>query len=158
MATTLSNPDGGDTLFVLVPSEVYEPADTATGAGVADGVEEHGPSEWVQRVLVKRKSVDLGRVKADLDKIQAQARHLLGSLSIRELGGMRLEGVQLSLGITAEGSLGIVTAGVEAAIDLTYRQVDAVPDPTPQPGQSTIRTPLAAAANEEPRLEGPRFA
>jgi hypothetical protein len=42
--------------------------------------------------------------------------------------------------------LGIVTAGVEAAMALTYRQVDA----TPPPDQSTARPPLAAAANEEP--------
>jgi hypothetical protein len=125
---TADESDNG--LFVLVPAEVYEATSAEPAPGMDDGVEEHGPREWVQRIRVKKKTVDLSRIKDDLAKVQAQAEKLLASLSMREIGGMQLEEVQLSLGVTAEGSIGVVTAGVEAAIALTYRQ--AVPPSLPR--------------------------
>jgi hypothetical protein len=111
-----------DSLFILVPGDMSMP-----GPGLAepedDGVEEHGPrwDRFVQRI-VQRQTVDLSRVQANLEKLQIQARQLLASLSAEQVGDLRLDEVEFSIGVNAEGSLGIVTAGVEAAIALTYRR------------------------------------
>jgi hypothetical protein len=35
---------------------------------------------------------------------------------------MRLNGLQVSLGITAQGSIGVVTAGMQASLTLVYER------------------------------------
>jgi hypothetical protein len=90
-----------------------------------EGDEQEGP-KWdkVRQRFVGRRSVSLTSVQTDLDDIQNQARRLLTSLSGGQIGDMRLDEVQFSVGVSAQGSLGIVTAGAQAAIALKYKRVD----------------------------------
>jgi hypothetical protein len=113
-----------DDLFILVPEE--EILDQAPSeSDYEEGDEPQGP-RWdkVRRKFVRRHSVSLTKVQAGLDDIQNQARGLLISLSDGQIGNMRLDEVEFSIGVSAEGSLGIVTAGVEAAMALRYKRVD----------------------------------
>lgn len=119
----------GEGLFLLVPGTMANPEEESYDEPEDDGVEEQGP-RWDRfvRKVVERRTADLAQVRIDLEKVQRQARQLLASLSVTRVGDMRLDEVEFSIGINAEGSLGVVTAGVEASIALTYRRVDPVAD------------------------------
>jgi hypothetical protein len=76
------------------------------------------------RLLPKRKDVSLAPVRADLERVQGQIDGLLADVGARtDAGGFRLDEVEVSLAISAEGSIGVATAGVEAAIALHFKRL-----------------------------------
>lgn len=82
-----------------------------------DDLEEHGKfKDWLTGAT---KDVDLAPVKKRLTGLQSQIEGLLGSVR-HSAAGMKLETVEVSIAITAEGSLGIVTAGTQASLTLIY--------------------------------------
>ena len=117
---TGQSPPPEDELFILVPDEQWD----QSSAEPEPGLDEHGPAAWFRERTVERRKVDLSSVRTELGRLQNQARQLLETLSPTKVGDMRLDEVEFSIGLNAQGSLGIVTAGVEVAIALTYRRVD----------------------------------
>ena len=72
---------------------------------------------------VKRKDVDLSAVRDDLDRVQGQIDDLLAKLKTKDSDRFRLAQVEVSLAVSAEGSIGVATAGVQAGIALTFSRV-----------------------------------
>lgn len=57
---------------------------------------------------------------AELNKITGQIEKLIAVVKTSPVGDMRLDGIEVGLAISAEGSIGIATAGVEASITLSF--------------------------------------
>jgi hypothetical protein len=70
------------------------------------------PSAIVQTIGFDKIETELARIGAELDR-------LLSAVP-RPTGSYQLSSVQLSLGITANGGIGIVSAGLQAGISLTF--------------------------------------
>jgi len=107
------------TLKLLVIDEETEFVAAQPDAG---SYQEEGLGTWLRRAFVKEKTVDLAKVQQDLDKVQAQVDGLLATVDTTDRSGFALSAVQVSLGMSAEGSIGVVTAGVEVTIALTYER------------------------------------
>lgn len=62
----------------------------------------------------------VAQVKSELDTVLAQIRTMLDSVSSAPIGNFKLDGLEVGLAISAEGSIGIATAGVEASVTLKF--------------------------------------
>jgi hypothetical protein len=114
-------------LLVMVQSE--EEIDIAVDAidEGPDQLEEQGIKDVVRRVVrrrVRTESVDMARLTQDLDRVQRDVEQLLSGRTEHKVGKMRLDEIQIGLALCAEGSIGVVTAGIEASISLVYRHSD----------------------------------
>ncbi|MGA7088948.1 MAG: hypothetical protein WB116_11865 [Candidatus Dormiibacterota bacterium] len=70
------------------------------------------PVATVQKIGFEKIESELARIGAELDRLLAAVP--------RPSGSYQLSSVQLSLGITANGGIGIVSAGVQAGLSLTF--------------------------------------
>jgi hypothetical protein len=61
----------------------------------------------------------LDKVKAEMGQVEQEIDQLLAGLK-STAGGYELSQVQVSVGISGQGSIGIVTAGMQASITLVY--------------------------------------
>ncbi len=90
-----------------------------------DGFEEqalHVPA-FVKNIFVRKpKDVDLGRLQNALEKAEDEVAALLGALKHQSAGGFHLKSVDVDLSVSAEGSIGVVTAGAEASITLSFER------------------------------------
>jgi hypothetical protein len=113
-STPISTPP---TLTVLVEAETGESAPDAQGAAA---VETERVGSWVRRRELKDKQLDLAAVQVKLDRVQAEVDGLIARLDSNQRHGFHLSEVQVAVGITAEGSIAVVTAGVQASLTLVY--------------------------------------
>ena len=100
---------------VLVEADEIKPAPRQPiGPGE---VEEQG---WFTEKVLRRKPLDLGEAQVQLDRVQSEVDDLLGKLATETKHGFRLSQVQVAVGVSAQGSIGVVTAGVQASLTLIY--------------------------------------
>lgn len=107
---------------VLVEEEELVPAPVADPGPLQPGeVREHlGVPQWVRRRIIKRQEVDLEQIRNQLDGVQGQVDSVLAQLGTEKRAGFALSEVQVSVGISAQGSIAVVTAGVQASLTLVY--------------------------------------
>lgn len=83
-------------------------------------IREAGIKEALKGLFVGKKDVPLEKVEAELERVQTELDELLSKINKDERHGFRLSEVEFSLSISAEGSIGVVTAGAEVGISLTF--------------------------------------
>jgi len=115
---------GEQLALVILDEEVMPTTEHPSGDDLAPGEyrEDSRVGEWVRRVVLRREPVGLDALRAELEGVQAQVEKLLAGVADRQVGAMRLNGLQVSLGITAQGSIGVVTAGMQASLTLVYER------------------------------------
>jgi hypothetical protein len=87
---------------------------------------------FVRKFFVhKSEDVDLAPLKTGLEQVQGEIGALLEDIDRSNVAGFRLGSVEVSLGISAGGSIGVVTAGVTASMSLTFERVDPSTTATP---------------------------
>jgi hypothetical protein len=106
-----------DTITIIV-----EESATLAGGGSSDkgGGQTHSLSTFFKKAVPKEIDGDVLRqnVNRFLDKFQAT----LGDVKQRSIDGWDLEDMKVSLAVTAEGSVGVATLGMEAGIELTFKR------------------------------------
>lgn len=110
-------------LPLLIVAEEVETVEVAEPEPLEEGeAVEHGRvSEFFVR-RVRKTSADLGAVQEQLADVEAKVGEILAQRKDAAVGGMRLKGVEVALGVSAEGHLGLVTAGVEVSLTLVYER------------------------------------
>jgi hypothetical protein len=98
---------------------------------IADNVPETGTWQAFKGVFVGRKDVPLSKINSELDRVQAELDDVLSKIDTQPKHGFRLSEVAIALGISAEGSIGVVSAGVQAGITLTFSKASAPPKGRP---------------------------
>lgn len=68
------------------------------------------------------KPIALDKLRSGLDDIQGQIDGLLERVNEPKSPSFRLKSVDVSLAITAEGSIGIASAGVQASMTLSFER------------------------------------
>jgi hypothetical protein len=106
-------------LTILVPDQ---------GQGSVSGTQiESRPEEdreealfsLIPHVPVSVSQVPLDKVKAEMGEVEQQIDQLLSGLK-STAAGYQLAQIHVSVGISGQGSIGIVTAGMQASITLVY--------------------------------------
>jgi hypothetical protein len=92
------------------------------GSDVSDETEIREAGVWgaVKGLFVGRKEVPLEKINSELDRVQAELDEVLSKIDAEPKHGFRLTEVEFSLGISAEGTIGVVSAGIEAGITLKF--------------------------------------
>jgi len=103
---------------------IVQDTTVATGEGQYPdkaGGQTHSLTTIFRRVAPKEIDAEALRknLNACLDKVQAT----LTEMKQRTIDGWDLEGVTVSLAITAEGSVGVATVGMEAGMEVTFKRV-----------------------------------
>lgn len=101
-------------LSILVVSEDVSGIDDETE------IQEAGIIGGIKRIFVGRKDVPIQTIHSELDRVRPELDDILSKVDFSSKHGFRLNEVAISLGISAGGSIGVVTAGVEASITLTF--------------------------------------
>jgi hypothetical protein len=109
---------GSQTLTVLVEEETNEAAPHPQFA--EEGAERQAVVSWVRRRDLMDKQLDLQAVQIELDRVQAEVDGLIARLDSKAKHGFHLSEVQVSIGISPQGSIAVVTAGVQASLTLVY--------------------------------------
>ncbi len=108
-----TEPTKPDQLSLIVVSEAPASAEDHV-------IHEAGPVEYLRNLIVHRKDVSLVKVEGELDRVQPQIDAILSKIDSGPRNGYKLSEIEVSLSISAEGSIGIVTAGAEVGIALTF--------------------------------------
>ena len=109
---------------VLVEDELDE---QLASPDLAPGMsQDQSVRSWVRKKILRHEPLDLSKVQAELDRVQGEVDDLLGKLATEPKHGFGLSEVQVSVGVSAQGSIAVVTAGVQASLTLVYAQ----PKPT----------------------------
>jgi hypothetical protein len=108
-----------NSLSLLVPEPPAAQAITPPDQEDQVREETSSPLKLLKRRFT-RQPADLTKLRNDLDRVQGEVDALLKDQTDSKVGNLRLNEVQVSLGISAEGSIGVVTAGVTASITLVY--------------------------------------
>lgn len=93
------------------------------GESVVDATEIReagGPIAAIKSLFVGRKDVPIEKIDAELTRVQGEIDGVLAKVEKKSRQGFSLSEVEISLGISAEGSIGVVTAGIEAGITLHF--------------------------------------
>jgi hypothetical protein len=108
------------TLTLIVPN-----AEVMTGEPESkpEDFEEQAFPKFLARLVHRPKEVDLNTLQDGLQTVQGQIDALLKVVKDSTVDDYRLNSVEVSLGISAEGSIGVATAGVEASISLSFERV-----------------------------------
>jgi hypothetical protein len=111
-------------LTIIVADE--EPVPTGAPPSEPEDFEEQALPGFVRKIFShKSENVDLAPLKTGLRQVQGEVGAMLEDLDRSNVAGFRLGSVEVSLGISAGGSIGVVTAGVTASMTLMFERVDA---------------------------------
>jgi hypothetical protein len=110
---------------VLVPDQEISQI-TVEGQPLEPGeLHEQAAFGFVRRWFAKDHDIDLAKAKTELQRVETEVDELLGTLAAKRKGGYRLSEVQVAVGVSAQGSIGVVTAGVQASLTLIYSRPNA---------------------------------
>ncbi|NUR75232.1 MAG: hypothetical protein HOQ28_02970 [Thermoleophilia bacterium] len=109
----VTNPDK---LTLIVP---YLEGAAVEGEPTDEDAEKQALPDFVTRFGHRAKEVDLHRLEQNLAKVQGEIAELLRSIDVNA-AGYRLKTIEVSLAISAEGGIGVVTAGMEASLSLSF--------------------------------------
>jgi hypothetical protein len=70
--------------------------------------------------LTRVTEIDPGKLRADIDKCLGQMKEIFADLQRPAMQGWKVEHINVGLTISAEGSVGVATAGVEASIEIGF--------------------------------------
>jgi hypothetical protein len=110
----MSEAAGHQTLTLIAAADAVASGELQPGEP-----DEQGLVGWARKKVTTKRDVNLGDVKVELDRVEAQLETLLAGAKDTETAGFRLMEVEVGLSVTAEGSIGIATVG--AGVSLTLR-------------------------------------
>ncbi len=90
-------------------------------AEAEDDTEELGVRSFVKRWVFKDKELPIGQARQELQRVEAEVDQLLAAIQTgTKASGFHLKTVEVAVGLSASGSIGVVTAGVQASLTLVY--------------------------------------
>ena len=98
-------------ITLIVPDQ----AQTSSGGSAI-----HLLPENASVVIGQAVSIDAGLIRANIDQCLAQVKQVFVNLQQPSVNGWQVENITVGLTITAQGSVGIATAGVEASLQITF--------------------------------------
>lgn len=76
----------------------------------------------IKRFFVGETDLDVETLTKGLDDCLTKMGAVFANLKEKAVDGWEVDTVAVSLGISAEGSIGVVTAGVEGSIQVTFKR------------------------------------
>jgi hypothetical protein len=70
--------------------------------------------------VVQATEIDPEKLRVDIEKCLAHMKHIFADLQRPSIQGWKVEHINVGLSISAEGSVGVATAGVEASIEIGF--------------------------------------
>lgn len=106
-------------ITLIVPAEM---TDTFVNKD-REGGETHGLKETVKGWFTVDTSIDLDQARSSLEECMKDVHDMLKDLKQDAISGWELDKLSVSLAVSAEGSIGIATAGVETSIELGFSRI-----------------------------------
>lgn len=85
-----------------------------------DEIREAGIGSALKGLFGRRKDVPLETIQSELVRVQGELDGVLEKFDTQAHHGFALSEVEISLGISAGGSIGVVTAGMTASLTLHF--------------------------------------
>ena len=83
------------------------------------GGETHGLTDWVQR-KASEIEIDTEKLKKNIQQTLGSIDHVLREVAHDFSDNWKLDSISVGLSVSAEGSVGIATAGVETSIEVSF--------------------------------------
>jgi hypothetical protein len=108
--------ESNDKITLIVATTVAA-ADEEVDRG---GGETHSLRSFFGGTVAKAVEIDPAKLRADIDKCLGQMKQMFADLKRPTIDGWKVEHINVGLTISAEGSVGVATAGVEASIEIGF--------------------------------------
>ena len=102
------------TLIVATPAAAAEQQSDRLGG------QTHALGSVADRIMDKAVPIDLDKLRSEINKCLAQMKEVFADLKRPSIDGWKVEQVNVGLAISAEGSVGFATAGVEASVEIRF--------------------------------------
>ena len=70
--------------------------------------------------MFREKTLPLDKVQSEIARLDAEVGSFLATITATSVAGYQLNEVQVQVGVSAQGSIGVVTAGVQGSLTLVY--------------------------------------
>ena len=77
---------------------------------------------FLERKILKHQDISIEKVKTELARVEAEVDTVLEAVKTKAALGFQLKEVQVGVVISAQGSIGVATAGIQASLTLVYSQ------------------------------------
>jgi hypothetical protein len=84
------------------------------------GGKEHGMKEFIQRKANETIEIDVDELKSNIEETISKIAGTLHDVGQTVSDNWKLDGISIGLSLSAEGSVGIATAGVETSIEVSF--------------------------------------
>jgi hypothetical protein len=84
------------------------------------GGETHSLRGFFGGTVAKVVEIDPAKLRADIDKCLGQMKQIFADLKHPSIEGWSVDHINVGLTVSAEGSVGVATAGVEASIEIGF--------------------------------------
>ena len=121
-----ANEKTAEGINLIVPESVAVPSAIKDRKGGETHSIRSSVGDFVKRWTSKTIPEDV--LQQNLQKCMHQLRDLLKQAPRKTLEGWDVEEISISLAISAEGSVGIATAGAETSIEVTFKRISKAPE------------------------------
>jgi hypothetical protein len=73
------------------------------------------------KIVTQAVAIDAGLIRDNLDQCLAQLRQVFANLAEPAIEGWSVGTITVGLTVSAQGSVGIATAGIEAALEVSFK-------------------------------------
>lgn len=101
--------------LIVATAVAAEDEETDRGGG-----ETHSLRGFFGGAVAKAVEIDPEKLRADIGKCLGQMKQVFADLQRPAIVGWKVEHINVGLSISAEGSVGVATAGVEASIEIGF--------------------------------------
>ena len=105
-------------LTVLVPEEASPQGKAADESGAFEA--RGGVRDTLRSLVFREKTLPLDKVQSEIARLDAEVGSFLATITATSVAGYQLNEVQVQVGVSAQGSIGVVTAGVQGSLTLVY--------------------------------------
>jgi hypothetical protein len=91
------------------------------GNAEPENTEASGQAARTAQIATHAVSIDAGLIQENIDKCLAQLRQVFTHLREPSIEGWSVGTITVGLSVTAQGSIGIATAGLEASLEVTFK-------------------------------------
>jgi hypothetical protein len=77
---------------------------------------------FLGRGILKHQDIPIDKIKTELARVDDEVDSVIEAVRTKAAAGFQLKEVQVGVVISAQGSIGVATAGIQASLTLVYSQ------------------------------------
>jgi hypothetical protein len=109
--------DSSDTITLIVPDHARPTGESLDSGKPVTHAVPGRPAEIVTQAV----AIDAALIRENIDKCLAQLKQVFANLEEPSIDGWSVGTITVGLAVTAQGSVGVATAGIQAVLEIAFK-------------------------------------